>query len=1081
MTDQIKSLFSEKTFFKEEVSPAKNENLLPCVSAPQKPVVDFLAPLQKNLFTFDGQVRRLDLEQLLSPNGSLPKANEPQIMANNLQKAQQAQQDWINTLQTSLPDTKTFNFPLTQNLIQKEESFYNRTYSEAFSILGTGRQNGLDKYLQPQAVTLEAMGRIANLQTNKIIAPKDVNNWMLLDQDQRLASQIMELSKKYPPGTKFSLVATNSFKSGWISAPYNPPPVYSKYNLDIAVTTQNADGTSKTEIFTPGLEGIPPRPGFYPIEYANEKITASIDVTHLLNGTRPKQVEATVNVGGADSLTDKNLNFIEQNYDKFVNAAFSKYLYLRGDESRQLSGASLVNEIGMALKIKPNNVPQTDAEKISFNEGNWEFYKGEERARISKVEQLIRDVGGDNARITVLPVMLNADLPTESGIKKAIVEVPLFRVQGKDGKEYFVDDGERSYSSFEDWKANNQLPAGKMTYPLNGHLTEASNGRVRFESSNTPNVVDTNWERIRPYLDGAAMVGGIIIAGFVIAGSGGTALIVGGVAVGAYGAGRSGSTLYDRYSHGQTLSLTDPQARSEWIGLGTNIIGIAALGATARAVNLANKGIAVSGGALRTITALNVASQYADTIAVASTGHYLATNWDKLSAADRMFAIGQMAFWGGTFAYSYKQAGGLRNLYGAEPMVKYIEQSNLRISQETRIANLSKSLEAFDVKQTSDGLLQINNQLTVHPSRLAEMSDADLTDLVRITRQIEASGGDQRAFDALSGSDRLRLNAIKRDYNFRLEFQRKSADDLIHDLGLNGEPMFRGLTDAERSRINQALVQEPLPKTQPPRLDGERGVPDLQQQGANWAIREAGNAYDFANRYQFYISQFRKLLNERISIKEAKINQELEQWRKTNVSATGSEIGKEKNRITSRLNNEIGTDAQISAALIKELGTDNNIGIPGEKSARFIDTAYHQESRFWQGKTGETRLILYPGERVGLMNESVLANKTRQIADRISFGTESAAVYHTRKHFSEIAGSREIIRNGNNQILEAESYLISARKTIKEGNLVSSARSLDGQGRTFIFERVLDDGTKISAFVSVKDSGEAQLLTYFTK
>lgn len=369
----------------------------------------------------------------------------------------------------------------------------------------------------------------------------------------------------------------------------------------------------------------------------------------------------------ADRQGDRLHQFIERNHAQLANPIFTQYMELRGDTARQLGGAALINEIGTAMNLPPDNVPQTPQQVAAFNNGTWEFYKGQSRQAIEPVAQAIRNVGGENAKVTALPVVFSSK---ETGL----VQVPLFRVQARDGGDRFVDNVGRTYSSIQDWRDNNKLPAGKVSYPANGHLTPNATGQPDFVTENSHAVPDTFWEKAQPWVDGVVTVAGIGAGVAVIIGSGGLAapLVAGGAA--AYFGARSGANLYDRAAHGQTLSLSDPEARGDWLNIGASVTGVAAIGTTMRAATLAARGVGAATSTARLANTLNIAGQYADTAATVDQTLSLANNWDRLTTQQRLQGVGQIAFWGTMTGVQAKQAGGVRNLYGAQDINAFMSQ-----------------------------------------------------------------------------------------------------------------------------------------------------------------------------------------------------------------------------------------------------------------------------------------------------------------------------------------------------------------------------------------------------------------------
>ena len=267
--------------------------------------------------------------------------------------------------------------------------------------------------------------------------------------------------------------------------------------------------------------------------------------------------------------------------------------------------------------------------------------------------------------------------------------MPLYRVESADGRTQFVDynpaTGEsRTYRDFEDWRGNNKLPPGQMTYAANGHLTAGADGKPQLVTENTPGTPDTFWENWgQPVLDGAALVGGVVLIGAAIVGSGGTALIIGGAAVGVYGAARGGEVLVDRGTHGQTLNpIESAEARNAWINVGASVVGLAAAGSSLRlasAAGRAGSGLDDAANLARlanTARGANVAAQYADTAAIVDTGYSLAANWDRLTPQQRVSALAQMAFWSGGTAVAARQSGGVSNLYGVGDFSQAMASTN---------------------------------------------------------------------------------------------------------------------------------------------------------------------------------------------------------------------------------------------------------------------------------------------------------------------------------------------------------------------------------------------------------------------
>lgn len=273
-------------------------------------------------------------------------------------------------------------------------------------------------------------------------------------------------------------------------------------------------------------------------------------------------------------------------------------------------------------------------------------------ARWARLQELQKELGG-NASLTVIPISVSI---ANSGA----FDVPLFRVRGDQGERY-LDDSGRTYTSFNQWKTDNVLPPGVMTYPVDGE--PRPEGPPRTESANTPLTVDTLAERARDLGDTVAMVGGFAVGAAAIFGTGGlaTPLVAGAAAVLAgYGAGRSGSALLDRAEHAESLSLANAEARSAWLGLAAGTAGLGALGAAARVGStLARTGIPASHvSATRAAQSMVVAQAVGDASLV-NAGNELWKNRENVTATEVLQTAAQAAMWGG-FAV---RAGGPTKMY----------------------------------------------------------------------------------------------------------------------------------------------------------------------------------------------------------------------------------------------------------------------------------------------------------------------------------------------------------------------------------------------------------------------------------
>jgi hypothetical protein len=140
----------------------------------------------------------------------------------------------------------------------------------------------------------------------------------------------------------------------------------------------------------------------------------------------------------------------------------------------------------------------------------------------------------------------------------------------------YVDGNQRVYKSWKDYLKHNRLPSCFMCYPHKGVYT-TTNSKVNVDFGVSPAFKSS--DRILGAVDittsvVAAGLGVTALAVPVVAPVAITAAVLG-LASGIIGFGISARTLADRHRHGQTLGLNSSEARSNWIGIAANSVGMA--------------------------------------------------------------------------------------------------------------------------------------------------------------------------------------------------------------------------------------------------------------------------------------------------------------------------------------------------------------------------------------------------------------------------------------------------------------------------------------------------------------------------
>lgn len=251
-----------------------------------------------------------------------------------------------------------------------------------------------------------------------------------------------------------------------------------------------------------------------------------------------------------------------------------------GDSFQLLEGANFINTIGYSLSLVPN----VDLKKWSADhyrlarDGSVYYY---EDKNLEAIEHIVKKLqleakGSREVFVTILPVSFY--------YTSSLFTLPLFRFKpDHDEKdEKFMDHTGRVYSTFEDWRANNVLPATKILYPRDGQLKLKQN-----EEGKPDCVLEDSAESNRPVktlmaCDIASGALGLATGiGITIATGGAALLMMGGMALSAsYGAGRAAITLRDRSKHSESINpFKSREAFWVWLGLGADVVTFGTIGA----------------------------------------------------------------------------------------------------------------------------------------------------------------------------------------------------------------------------------------------------------------------------------------------------------------------------------------------------------------------------------------------------------------------------------------------------------------------------------------------------------------------
>ena len=479
-----------------------------------------------------------------------------------------------------------------------------------------------------------------------------------------------------------------------------------------------------------------------------------------------------------------------------VNAAFRA----RGTAPQQLSGEALRNTVGQAMGITPDRLPQGElgADFLARGMNNSFYSRGGANAGLDRVADRIRAIGGENARVTVVPVTVTSDA-------QGAAVVPVFRVETGQGPR-FVDHTGRSYADLADWQQHNTLPEGRMTYAEGLDLRSD-----RLTHGNTPAVTDSFAEVAGKAVDGLAIAGGVVAGVAMIAGSGGMAapLVAGGA--GLWMAGRAGQQLHDMNGHGQDIGdLGDPAVRGAWLEAAGGVLSVGAIGG---AMRLGSAGARVSPALARAVGGVGMAAEATDVITLADQSVQLGRNWDRMSGGERAGALLNIAFWGGMTGASHMAGhGGQQGFAGIDQRIRMgagpVPEGRFPVVRGAEGVAPGEIRVAYDMQGGRPANIRIlTGSASPDPVRLAQH--------MRVADQMQKAGGlSDRLRGLLGGQEAPPVGSSA--WEARLEIDKITAESraLAADAARAGSADEQARIATRQRELDQAILRETR------RLDG---------------------------------------------------------------------------------------------------------------------------------------------------------------------------------------------------------------------------------------------------------------------
>ena len=267
-------------------------------------------------------------------------------------------------------------------------------------------------------------------------------------------------------------------------------------------------------------------------------------------------VGAIVNVAGIEDA-NKLARFEGEHLETLALPVFASFASL---EPPVFDRDRLPEQVAAAMNLPPGMLEPTEP-------------------AVQAILNVVDGVPDEDVSFSVVPIVFHSE---ETGM----VQLPLFAIE-VDGQQVIVEPSGRTYSGgFEDWRRNNELPAGEVLFPGRegdpssfGALSVGPDGQPEFVREGTQTWGEYLWQGAET----AALIGGTVLATGAILGLGGAPLFIGGAVVSAFEAVDAGLDIYDRYTHGQTPDAND------WLQLAGGVAGtLGGFGALGRGLDTAS-------------------------------------------------------------------------------------------------------------------------------------------------------------------------------------------------------------------------------------------------------------------------------------------------------------------------------------------------------------------------------------------------------------------------------------------------------------------------------------------------------------
>jgi len=342
---------------------------------------------------------------------------------------------------------------------------------------------------------------------------------------------------------------------------------------------------------------------------------------------------------------------------------------------------------------------------------------------------------------------------------------------------YFIDHVGRVYDDWNNFLEENILDRMWICVPKNGLYSDSGDQEIEFYDQTKKGEIVQAVDKLSTVTNittSLTMLTGAIMS-FTPLAPFGIALMTASAIVGApsavYGTGRSISRLVDRGRHDQSISLANAEARSCWISTVASVLSFGTMASTTSLATKAANGIIVTAGVRTFCTSLNVTSLSMNGIGIINSIFEVANKKPEDITAFDILQLTTSIFFFTNSLVNFKTANNivkdaqkatidsmrnnlnddvskknfdslLRNtkkqsgrMHGSADFiraVKHIDNKN----DFFEAIGLSSNTGTVKAKFNREGLVNINNELIIHPKAFMQINESQRIEILKHSSEL---------------------------------------------------------------------------------------------------------------------------------------------------------------------------------------------------------------------------------------------------------------------------------------------------------------------------------------------------------